>query len=354
MRKRKNIFLLIVLLGILIILYSTSVFAAENTNRAYTAGLQKMTAGKVTQTMLNIGNWGFWANYTGQTGHDPFTGGSGGYYPRGTAAAIYMDGIIWGGYLRGAANIPLRVGGIGYRIGTDPGWILTPGDGTLDANNIPNGATAISANDDRARIYRIRSDWRTLSLAQVKKDAAELNNINEALVTDAQAQEIIDQYKADWKNWPTDLGAPYVDVDGDGTYNPIEDADGYADALAGDYPGIANADQVIWFVVNDLNATKVNAHSGSPPMGLELQITLWGYNQPGAGLGQIVFKKYKFTNYSGFHIDSMFVAQYSDPDLGDAGDDLVGCDVEKSLHYVYNGDAVDDNYSDYENPVPPA
>jgi type II secretory pathway pseudopilin PulG len=353
MRKRKNIFLLIVLLGILIILYSTNVFAAENAKRAYTDGLYKMAAGKVTQTLCNIGNWGFWANYTGQTGHDPFTGSSGGYYPRGTAAAIYMDGIIWGGYLRGASNISLRVGGIGYRIGTDPGWILTPGDGTLDADYIPNGATAASANDDRARIYRIRSDWRTLSLAQVTKDAAEQNNISEAQVTAAQAQEVIDQYKADWLNWPVDLGAPYYDVNDNGEYDPVLDADGYADETAGDYPGIANADQVLWFVVNDLNPTKTIAHSGSPPMGLELQITLWGYNQPGAGLGQIVFKKYKIINYSGFYIDSMFVAQYSDPDLGNAGDDFVGCDIEKSLHFVYNGQPNDDDYTGF-GLVPPA
>ena len=342
------------LMGILIILYSTNVFAAENAKKAYTDGLYKMTAGKVTQTLCNIGNWGFWANYTGQTGHDPFTGGSGGYYPRGTAASIYMDGVIWGGYLRGASQIPLRVGGIGYRIGTDPGWIETPGDGTLDDDNIPNGAVAVSSNDDRARIYRVRGDWRTLSLAQVTKDAAELNNIAEAAVTDAQAQEVVDQYKADWLNWPADLGAPYYDKNGNGIYDPVFDADGYADETAGDYPGIANADQVLWYVVNDLNPTKVFSHSGSPPIGLELQITLWAYNQPGAGLGQIVFKKYKILNQSGFYIDSMFVAQYSDPDLGNAGDDLCGCDVEKSLHYVYNGGPSDDDYADFGYPPPAA
>jgi len=348
MNKRISRLLLIVLLfGFMAILVQNEAFARPKYNEVSTVGLSKVIADKVTQTMCNIGNWGFWVNYEGQTGHDPFTGSSGGFYPRGMMTSIYMDGIIWGAYLKdpstgkAIADTP-RVGGIGYRIGTAPGWII--GEGA--------GAQAVSAEDPRVRIFRIRSDWRTLTPSQVLQDASELNNVPITGVTDAMTTAILEQYKADWKDWPVDLGAPYYDVNGNGQYDPVLDENGYPDETKGDYPGIAQADQVVWLVVNDLNEAKVKAHSGSIPIGLELQITLWAYNQPNNTLGQIVFKRYKIINKSGMILDSMFVAQFSDPDIGDASDDLVGCDTTLSLHFAYNGSVTDVDYNKVN--LPPA
>jgi hypothetical protein len=40
----------------------------------------------------------------------------------------------------------------------------------------------------------------------------------------------------------------------------------------------------------------------------------------------------------------MYVSQWADPDLGNYLDDLVGCDVSRSLGYVYNADNNDDGY----------
>ncbi len=347
MNKRISRLLLIVLLfGFMATLVGSKAFARAKFNEVSTVGLAKFMGAKVTQTMSNIGNWGFWVNYEGQTGHDPFTGSAGGYYPRGVMTAIYMDGIIWGGYLKDpstgiAESDTPRVGGIGYRIGTTPGWI-------------ENGKSA-SSDDERVRIYRIRDDWRNLTSSQVLQDASELNNVPVSGVTDAMTSAIIQQYADDWKNWPVDLGAPYYDVNKNGVYDPVLDENGYPIKPVyddegnltdgGDYPGIANADQVVWLVVNDLNESKVLNHSGSLPIGLELQITLWAYNQPNSTLGQIVFKRYKIINKSGMIIDSMFVAQYSDPDIGDYSDDLVGCDTTLSLHYAYNGPVTDAEYN---------
>ncbi|APF17593.1 hypothetical protein Calab_2073 [Caldithrix abyssi DSM 13497] len=348
MNKRISRLLLIVLIfGFMAILVQNEAFARPKYNEVSTVGLSKITATKITQTMSNIGNWGFWVNYEGQTGHDPFTGSSGGYYPRGAMTAIYMDGIIWGAYLVdpntgiAIADTP-RVGGIGYRIGTTPGWVIGEGE----------NAVSVSAEDERVRIYRIRHDWRSLTASQVLQDAAELNNVPITGVTDAMTTAIIEQYKEDWKNWPVDLGAPYYDVNGNGQYDPVLDENGYPDETKGDYPGLAQADQVIWLVVNDLNEAKVRAHSGTFPIGLELQITLWAYNQPNNTLGQIVFKRYKLINKSGMILDSMFVAQYSDPDIGDYTDDLVGCDTTLSLHFAYNGPVTDAEYNKVN--LPPA
>ncbi len=325
-KRNKNIPLML-LLGMAFILYGSSLFARGdiNSEQINQVSLLKTAAGKQTQSMSNVGNWGYWLNYDGESAHDPFTDGSGGYYPRGTAAVLYMDGLIWGGYVRNpAATINPRVGGWGYRIGTQPGWIEASGKAVDPAN-------------PRVRLYRIRTDWATLSHAQVKTDAAELNNVKEANVTESMTQAILDQYAMDWNEWPVDLGAPWVDKNDNGVW----------DGPDVDEPGIANADQVVWIVLNDLNSSNTESLYGSPPIGLEVQVTLWQYNQAGASLGQIVFKKYKVINKSGFAIDSMFVGQFSDPDLGDAADDYVAANVEKSLQYVYNAYASDSEYGNF-------
>ncbi len=49
----------------------------------------------------------------------------------------------------------------------------------------------------------------------------------------------------------------------------------------------------------------------------------------------------------------MYIAQWFDPDNGDANDDFSGCDTARSLGYVYNGNATDANFANY-GLVPPA
>jgi hypothetical protein len=279
---------------------------------------------QVTRTMSNISNWGYWIYYTGKSGNQP-NGSSGGIYPRGTAGAIYQDGFVWGGQVDtdgDGVGDDIRVGGQTYNIGTQPGQITASG-------------TAADITDPEVKVYRIRSDWRTLAGSMVKQDAMELNELSSlGSVTESMTDAVIAQYEEDWNEWPVDLGAPWTDVNGNGVYDP-----------AVDEAGIADADQVIWLVVNDLSATRTMSLYGSQPIGLELQITMWAYNQPGARLGQIVFKKYKLINKSGGDIDEMYVSQWADPDLGNAGDDFCGCDTVLSMGYAYNGNDVDSDYA---------
>lgn len=343
MIKRMQGFLWILTIVAFLFLMNSDALARENnpTGKSSTT-LAKPGVDKVTQSMINIGNWGYWYVNDGMTAHSPFTGDAGGFYPRGTAGAIYREGLVWGGIVDDpdGSKPRLRVGGNTYNVGTQPGWIITPGDGT-------NPPVAIAADDDRARIYRIRSDWATLTASAVLTDAAELFNVAPDAVTSAMTNEIIESYRNDWKNWPADLGAPYYDVNDNGVYDPVLDDNGMPDPTRGDYPGLANADQVIWFVINDLNPSKTTQLYGSPPIGLEVQITAWAYNQPTAGLGQIVFTKFKIFNKSGFRIDDMYFAQWSDPDLGNYGDDLTGCDTTLSMMFAYNGFPVDGQYAEF-------
>ena len=250
-------------LTISMILVLLSMFISKSEAKDYSKKSEQTNisiAGAVNPqyTLSNINNWSYWLYHNGKSASNPYTGGSGAVYPRNTAGAICRDGIVWGAQING--NI--RVGGQTYREGTQ----------------------ALSDH-----IYRIRKNWSNLTTANVKEETAEFYNISIDAVTDEQANQIIEQYKNDWKNWPYDLGAPYVDVDGNGIYNPVLDNDGMPDASLGDYPGIHNADQVIWFRSDDQSTSLTQNFYGSDPMGVELQVTVWAYDQPDSRLGQAIY-----------------------------------------------------------------
>jgi len=67
-----------------------------------------------------------------------------------------------------------------------------------------------------------------------------------------------------------------------------------------------------------------------------VQRTIWGYRNRGL-LDNVVFVQTRLINRSGASIDSMFVSQWSDPDIGNAVDDFAGCDTTRDLGYAYNG-----------------
>ena len=292
---------------IVVLLFAMSLMAkSEKGSASQGPFLAKAASSQVTRTLSNISNWSYWMNYNGMSGIDP-NSNSGGIYPRGTAGAIFQDGFIWGGKV----GTEIRVGGQTYNVGTTQGWIISEG-------------VAVSTDDPRARIYRIRPDYQTLTHAKVLLEAAEANMVSASSVTTAMTDEIIAQYETDWNEWPADLGAPT-----------------YADGT----PGIANADQVVWFVCNDLNRTNCLGLYGSEPIGIELQVTAWAYAQPDSRLGQVIFKKYKMINKSGSDVTETYVAQWCDPDLGEAGDDLAGCDTTLSMGFAYNGMDKDTKYS---------
>lgn len=338
-------------------------------------------------SILNINNFTSWMRADGISNHSPFAD-NGGYFPRGTRWAIYQDGFMFGGKAYRDANHTdpepvqtIRVGGATYNVGTVEGRV------------IGFGATAEPqpSSDPSARIYRIRRDYANLRTAfqlgvgfqDLQRDAAEVNEIPFTDATSAQMQEVLDQYEKDWNEWPVSAGAPFIDRNGDGVYTapppfgPNFTVDSLIEGNGGlgyDEPGVAGADpnspadQVVWTVYNDLNRAVALSLYGSEPLGLEIQVTMWGYKRADA-LGNLYFKRAKFINKGGvdvtgqgrgnFYIDSMYFAQWSDPDLGASGDDLCGVDTTleasgktRSLAYVYNGNAIDSEFRKFNLPPP--
>ena len=77
------------------------------------------------------------------------------------------------------------------------------------------------------------------------------------------------------------------------------------------------------------------------PIGIEYQATIWEYKDSPRDFDNLFFRKYKLINKSYDTFDSMYVSMWSDPDIGDAGDDFAGCDTLISLGYAYNAFDVD-------------
>ena len=283
----------------------------------------KLATDNPAYSLINIGNFGYWQKSDATSAHTP-SAGSGGIYPRGTAANVYLDGVLVGGYTDsdndGAGDL-LHVSGSIYTNGLVSGYIDEVG------GNLTTG--------DDVRLYRIRKGWETLTYDQVRVDAAEMNETTVSAVSDAQIQAILDQYEEDWNNWPTHLGAPFYDLDNDGVYDPAD----------GETPGIADADQVIWYVATDADVGATASLYGTDPIGLEMQFTLWGYNQPGAALGQIVFKNIRLINKGSKDLSEAYISLWSDPDIGDYTNDFVGVDTSTSMMFGYNGVADDGDYA---------
>ncbi len=287
--------------------------------------------GEPVATLVNINHISFWMQADGMSGYD-FTGCAG-FYPMDTTPVIYCDGIVWGGLVHDGRDQLQRIGGSQYRSGLRSGRIITRG---------------FAENDDSpdVRIWRIRRDWET---AYLLHDAAKYFRIPVNDVTQDQIKQVRMQYKEDWTDWPWHKGAPFYDINGNGNM----DGD--------DEPGLAYADQVIWYVANDLDARRA-AGFGTSPIGLEMQVTLWGYNRPVFPLNEplqhIIFKRIRliYKGHAGTpdtaRIDSMYIAQWSDPDIGNPHDDLIGCDTTLSLGYAYNSHDTDVEFTRYELPSP--
>src|SRR5574341_1636129 len=289
-------------------------------------------AGAPQYASFSINNITSWMRADGVSSRS-LSGTQGTTFPRGTTVMIYQDGILWGGkaYLDSAKAKPapfgqtIRVGGSTYATGCYPGRIIGFG-----AN-----ATPADTNAADSRIYRIRRDYFTMPADELRHDAAAVYEVDAAVVTEAQMQAVRQQYGKDWNEWPVPYGAPFIDRNRNGTYDPppaFSNNFTVDSLIAGKYdePGIAGADpnfpadQVIWTVYNDLDRIQTTSFYGSEPLGLEAQVTLWGYkNSPSAG--DFFFRRTRLINKGGvaidsanakgtFFIDSLYAGQWADVD----------------------------------------
>ncbi|HHZ64812.1 MAG TPA: hypothetical protein EYN38_01880 [Flavobacteriales bacterium] len=138
--------------------------------------------------------------------------------------------------------------------------------------------------------------------------------------------------------------APFYDQDGDGFYDPYNGDYPYYDLKneecnrSRDRVSKLFGDITFWFVFND----KGNLHKETEgdAIGLEVQAQEFAF-ATNDEINNMTFTNYRIINRSTFTLINTYFGTNFDPDLGDAQDDYVGCDVKRGLGYCYNGKAVD-------------
>ena len=127
-------------------------------------------------------------------------------------------------------------------------------------------------------------------------------------------------------------------------------ANGLYEPHLGDYPiieirgctefePISAPDEMIFWIYND--AGNDHRESESPlKIQMEVQVQAFAYST-NDDINNMTFQRYKLINRAIERIDSTYFAMWVDPDLGCYTDDYVGCDVGRSLAYVYNADQLD-------------
>jgi hypothetical protein len=136
--------------------------------------------------------------------------------------------------------------------------------------------------------------------------------------------------------WPVDLGAPFIDVDGQPGYHPS----------TGDKP-LMLGDQMHWWVMNDVGNEHAFSHSN--PLGVEVASAAFAFKN-NHSLQETIFLRHTVTNKGASTISDLHIGRFLDVDLGSGFDDYVGTDSTISLFYFYNSDNSDGQYGD----APPA
>ena len=279
------------LLIILIIILSTNIISQD---KYTTSNSLNKTTTNDDYNYIAINQFKMWVSNNGRGSHYPITNTAGLLWPGGDKAnlpIVFTDGLICGGKINGDTVVT----GNFYNAGLQAGKILDSG--------LPDNPEL-----EKYRVYKISKDWQKLLKGESRNE-----------------------YEKDFIEWPANDGAPWFDLDGNGIYDPYVDQPKF------------EGDEVLWFVSNDLDRNRVISAFNNLPMGLEIQFLTYGFAKHNE-LGNTLYKKYKIINKSQNTIDSMYISLFSDPDVGYALDDYVGCDTLLNLAYAYNGDRNDEGY----------
>jgi hypothetical protein len=141
----------------------------------------------------------------------------------------------------------------------------------------------------------------------------------------------------DWANWGlmVPYGAPYVDVNFNGTYEPAIDT-----------PGVRSAASTIFLCMTDgftyTHTPGEGFGGGTSPLFAEVHMTAWAYDK--ISLSDMQFVKWVVINKGSVPWNGSYFSIVSDPDLGWAVDDYMGCDTLRKMGYCYNATNNDQEY----------
>ncbi len=262
----------------------------------------------VNSINMFVTNLGSWANDFANNNN------SGLFFPKGTTKTAVYESGLW----------------IGAKSGATP--LATIAEYSQEYGP---GAMVGTSFDESSRPQYIV--YKMARFTGDPQDTAHVERASGDLAADRTLDPVLHHSWSEYMNGAAPFGAPTK------TYRlpgPIHAGDS-VDVVGPDVSG----DQMLWSVYNDANPTlHQNKAGSSAPLGVEVQQSTFGFDRQGA-LGNTIFLRFKIINKGGQPLDSMYVSLWADPDLGGAGDDLVGCDVPASLGYCYNATNTDQIYA---------
>ncbi len=239
---------------------------------------------KRTADTLAANNIKMWVMNNGWESYNPEIDSAGFYWPNNGDTrkhAIYLSGIQLGGLI----NKRFSIGGISYDKSTYNSGVLEFTD---------------AVNDSVGRIWKIKKNWE--------------------LLDDGQEKEYL---KFNYENWPGNLGAPYIDINNDGSFTRGIDMP--------DFIG----DEVIFYSIYNSKETSSLYEDDTNHVAIQINITLWASDSTEL-LSDVVFEKIEIINKDTVTITDFFAAYWVDADLGYPMDDYVGCAPSLYLGYAWN------------------
>jgi hypothetical protein len=214
-------------------------------------------------------------------------------WPKGTGKfACFTAGLSMGCYVNFSGTPELREAMCSYKGEYAPGYVDT------------NATLPVAKTDSRFRLYKV-------------------------FATDNSASGNPDYFA--WGDM-VPYGAPYVDINQNGIFDPGIDK-----------PGMKDAAQTIFGVLTDgfpeEHKLGEGFGGGTQPMFSEVHITAWAYSSP--GLEDIEFVKWVLINKSKHDWAHLYIGITVDPDLGEPNDDYIGCDTALNMGFDYNGEDMD-------------
>lgn len=174
------------------------------------------------------------------------------------------------------------------------------------------------------------------------------SQINQFIVDQSNNQVSFANYP-DIETWPatgdTSLGedghlAPFVDVNLDGKYRPLQD---------GDYPCI-EGDQAIWWVYNDDGP---HTQTNGDRFGIQVEQMSYAYDcgstpcTADSFLDYATFHHMKITNKSAVNYKQVYIGIWKDIDIGSFRDDYIASDSLMGMGMCFNGYTIDSGASGY-------
>ncbi len=146
-------------------------------------------------------------------------------------------------------------------------------------------------------------------------------------------------FSTSWQDWKdaVNLDADFYDGNGNGIYDPIDyNSNGKWDP-AEDRPDLLG-DETVWCVYHDGVPAAQRRWTNINPLGIEIRQTVFTYSSTQDYLGNIIYLRYRISNTGSVTnlLDSVYFGIWDDADLGDAADDLIGCDIDLKSQFAYN------------------